>query len=228
MESNQYVHADLFAPLKTSGDKKFLCLTDAFTKYVELVIIPNKEALTVVTGIFNWRICKFGLPLEIVTDHGKKITNQMAQPLFEALDIRYPTTSTITKHLTAFVDDTTLDFEIYVPVLMFAYNTSFHWSVQATAFSHMYGLKAQLPSFFALDFCRMHGPKMENDNLLCMLHDPRDLAVQNNLLATDRQNEDFDKKASNHMFHEGQYVPLNEFNFLNKNKKLAPKFSGSI
>jgi hypothetical protein len=74
----------------------------------------------------------------------------------------------------------------------------------------------------------MHDPKMENDNLLCMLHHPQDLAVQNNLLATDRQNEDFDKKVSNHMFHEGQYVPLNEFNFLNKNKKLVPKFSGSI
>jgi hypothetical protein len=96
----------------------------------------------------------------------------MAQPLFETLDIRYPTTSTITKHLTAFVDDTTMDWEIYVPALMFAYNTSFHRSVQATAFSQMYGLKVQLPSFFALDFCRMHDPKMENDNLLCMLHHP--------------------------------------------------------
>ncbi len=42
-EPNQRIHADLFGPLKTtSGDKKFiLCLTDAFTKYVELVTIKN-------------------------------------------------------------------------------------------------------------------------------------------------------------------------------------------
>jgi hypothetical protein len=29
-----------------------------------------------------------------------------------------------------------------------------------------------------------------------------------------------------HEFHEGQFVLLNEFNFLNKNRKLAPKYSG--
>jgi hypothetical protein len=44
-EPNQHVHADLFGLLKTSeGDKKFiLCLTDTFTKYVKLVMIPNKR-----------------------------------------------------------------------------------------------------------------------------------------------------------------------------------------
>jgi hypothetical protein len=43
-EPNQRVHGDLFGPLKTSdGDKKFiLCITDAFTKYVELIVFPNK------------------------------------------------------------------------------------------------------------------------------------------------------------------------------------------
>jgi hypothetical protein len=54
-EPNQRVHADLFGPLKNvDGDKKFiLCITDAFTKYVELVVLPNKEALTVATAILN-------------------------------------------------------------------------------------------------------------------------------------------------------------------------------
>jgi hypothetical protein len=60
-EPNQRIHADLFSPLKTtSGDKKFiLCLTDAFTKYVQLVTIPNKEAFTVATAILNLWICLF-------------------------------------------------------------------------------------------------------------------------------------------------------------------------
>jgi hypothetical protein len=39
-EPNQHVHADLF-------------VADAFTKYVELIVIPNKEALTVATAILN-------------------------------------------------------------------------------------------------------------------------------------------------------------------------------
>ncbi len=44
-EPNQRVHADLFGSLKCPNwDKKFiLCVTDAFTKYVEIVIIPKKR-----------------------------------------------------------------------------------------------------------------------------------------------------------------------------------------
>jgi hypothetical protein len=204
MEPNQRVHADLFGPLKTlDGEKKFiLCLTDAFTKYVELVMIPNKEAFTVATALLNRWICRFGLPLEIVTDQGKEFTNQMVPKLFCGLDDKHSTTSsyhpqcnsqaevcnkTIAKYLGAFVDETTLDWEVYVPALMFAYNTSFHRSVQATPFSLTYGIEARLPALFAPDFCRLHDPDSANDNLLGTLQQARDLAVQNNLLATDKQ-----------------------------------------
>jgi hypothetical protein len=83
-----------------------------------------------------------------------------------------------------------------------------------------------LPAFFAPDFRRLHDPDSSENNLLSTLHHARDLAVENNLLATDKQKEYFDKQASHHTFHEGQFVLLNEFNFLNKNKKLAPKYSG--
>jgi hypothetical protein len=40
---NQRIHMDLFGPLKMpgSGEKYILCITDAFSKYVELVAIPD-------------------------------------------------------------------------------------------------------------------------------------------------------------------------------------------
>jgi len=87
----------------------------------------------------------------------------MAVELFKALNIRHSTTSsyhpqcnsqaevcnkTIAKYLAAFVDSSTLDWEHYVPALMFAYKTSFHRSIQATPFSLTYGLEACLPAFF--------------------------------------------------------------------------------
>ncbi len=46
---------------------------------VELVVLPNKEALTVATAILNRWICRHGLPLEFLTDQGKEFTNKMAQ-----------------------------------------------------------------------------------------------------------------------------------------------------
>ena len=242
-EPNQRVHADLFGPLKTAnGDKKFiLCITDAFTKYVELVVLPNKEALTMSSGIFNHWICRFGLPLEIVTDQGKEFNNKMADHLFSELNIRHSTTSsyhpqcnsqaevcnkTIAKYLADYVDDSTLNWEHYMPAMMFAYNTSFHRSIQATPFSLTYGLEARLPSFFAPDFRRLHDPDNGDGTLLEQLRRAREMAVANNLLATDKQKEYFDRTATHHDFHEGQFVLLNDFNFLNRNRKLAPKFSG--
>jgi hypothetical protein len=45
---NQRVHMDLFGPLKTSesGKKYTMCNTDAFSKYLEPLAIPDKTAIT--------------------------------------------------------------------------------------------------------------------------------------------------------------------------------------
>ncbi len=99
--------------------------------------------------------------------------NKLAEHLFSSLNIRHSITSsyhsqcnsqaavcnkTIAKYLAAFVDESTLDWEIYVPALMFAYNTSYHRSIKATPFSLTYGLEARLPSFFPPDFCLTSRP----------------------------------------------------------------------
>jgi hypothetical protein len=54
----------LFGPLKTTdtSKKNILAMTDAFTKYVELVAIPDNDALTVTSAIFSRWICRHGLP----------------------------------------------------------------------------------------------------------------------------------------------------------------------
>ena len=60
-EPQQRVHADLFGSLKIETGKKYiLCMTDAFTKYAEMVAIPNKESFTVATPIFKRWICRSG------------------------------------------------------------------------------------------------------------------------------------------------------------------------
>ena len=64
---------------------------------------------------------------------------------------------TIAKYLAAFVNESTLDWELYLPALAFAYNTSHHRSVKATPFSLTFGIEAWLPSFFAPNFQRLDG-----------------------------------------------------------------------
>jgi hypothetical protein len=156
-EPNQRIHADLFGPLKTtnSAKKYILAMTDACTKYVELVALPDKEALTVTSAIFSKWICRYGLPLELITDQGREFANKMSDELYDLLQMKHQTTSarhpqcnsqverfnqTIAKYLNSFVDSTTLDWELYLAPLMLCYNTSFHRSVQNTPFFLTYGM----------------------------------------------------------------------------------------
>ena len=70
---NLRIHMDFFGPLKTSKSRKkyIMVVTDAFTKYVELIAIPEKQAKTVATTLFTKWLCRNGLPNEIVSDGGK-------------------------------------------------------------------------------------------------------------------------------------------------------------
>ena len=71
-QPKQRIHVELFGPLKTSerSNKFILCITDAFTKYAEVISIPDKKAVTLSNEIFtNW-ICRFGSPLQVHSNLG--------------------------------------------------------------------------------------------------------------------------------------------------------------
>ena len=51
------------------GKKYIMVVTDAFSKYVELIAIPDKQAETVANALFTKWLCRHGLPAEIVSDN---------------------------------------------------------------------------------------------------------------------------------------------------------------
>ena len=239
---NQRVHVDLFGPLITSaqGKKMILCMTDAFTKYVELVALPNKEAGTTGSAIFNRWICRYGTPLEIVSDGGKEFCNQLADELYKLLGIEHTTTTpyhpqcnaqaevcnkTIQKYLASFVDKNTLDWEMYLAPLAFSYNTSLHRSVKATPYFLTYGNDARAPSFPNPDVQRYYGESQAAE-WYQTLQLARQLAIQNNMQATQRAEADHNRNALPYNYIVGQMVWLDERNFLHKNRKLAANWTG--
>ena len=87
---------DLFGPLKSrsaSGNKLILAITDAFTKYTELVPLHSKEASTVARAFFEQWICRFGVPTAIVSDRGKEFLNAVMQDLNKWLGANHDKTS---------------------------------------------------------------------------------------------------------------------------------------
>jgi len=236
---NQRVHADLFGPLKTSqkGKKFILVMTDAFTRYVELVAIENKETETVANHIFVHWICRYGVPLELVTDQGKEFVSKVCQDLWKKLDLVHNTTSprhpqanaqaevvnrSIIRYLSSFVDESTLDWECYLPPLMFSYNTTFHRSIKSSPFFLSFGTHPRLPH-------ELTGPSYGSDlptELMQRLQVARNIARQLMDKAAMEYKEQHDEKAKVRPFEVNQAVLLDEHSFLHKNQKLCPKFSG--
>jgi hypothetical protein len=242
-EPNQRIHADLFGPLRTSGNGKrfLLCITDAFTKYIELASLDNKEAETVTEAIFQRWICRYGIPLEIITDQGKEFCNRLSDDLYQKLGTHHQRTSprhpacnsqaevankTIAKYLASFVDESTLDWEYYVYPLTFYYNTSFHRSIQATPYELTYGMEPRMPGIPGPELRRKFYGESTTDERIQRLLFARDLARRHNEEATEKTKKDYDKKATPHNYTIGQLVLLDEHSFLHKNTKLAPKWSG--
>jgi hypothetical protein len=54
---------------------------------------------------------------------------------------------TVKKFLKSFVDDTTLNWETFLPALAISYKTSYHPTIATTPFKLLFGEKARLPSF---------------------------------------------------------------------------------
>jgi hypothetical protein len=237
------VHADLFGPLKTSdkGKKFILCITDAFTKYVELAALPNKEAATVAEAIFDKWICRFGTPIDLVTDQGTEFCAKLSNELFTRLGTAHLTTSshhpqcnsqaevankTIAKYLSSFCDDSTLDWELYLAPLMFSYNTSFHRTIKTSPFALTFGIEPRLPALPTPDLRRKFYGESTTDDLIRKLLLTRDIARRNSEVASEEAEKQFNKSAQPHAFLPDQLVLLDEHSFLAKNQKLAPKWSG--
>jgi hypothetical protein len=242
-EPNQHILADLFGPLKTtnSGKNFILCITDAFTKYIELVPLPNKGANTVTDAIFFKWFCRFSTPLDLITDQGKEFCARLSDDLFKRLGTTHLTTSshhpqcnslaevankTIAKYLSSFCDDSTLNWELYLALLMFSYNASFHRSIKTSPFFLTFRMEPQLPSLPTPDLRRKFYGESTSDDIIRKLLIARNVARQNNEDASDQARAQFDSKAAPHKFLPNQLVLLDEHNFLGKNQKLAPKWTG--
>ena len=153
---NVRVHADLFGPLLPSaqGNKYILVMTDAFSKFVQLVALPNKEAETVAKAIFHKWICLFSPMKILLTDNGKEFANKLDQQLCAMLDIQHKFTSSlhpqtnasaetfnkwILNYMRAGYIGTNDDWENLLPCLTIAYNSAVHDTTQRSPFFLTFG-----------------------------------------------------------------------------------------
>ena len=59
-------------PVTDDGNRYIMVVGDYFTKWVEDYTIPNQEVTTVAKQLVHNSCCRYGAPLEIQPDQGRK------------------------------------------------------------------------------------------------------------------------------------------------------------
>ena len=75
------------------GNRYILLLTDHYSKYVEIISVPNMTAEVCASKILNEYIARWGCPLSIHSDQGRTYESQIFKELCRMLEIRKTRTS---------------------------------------------------------------------------------------------------------------------------------------
>ena len=137
-------------PKSRSGNMYILTMVDLFSKWAEGIPLRNKEAVTVARALFDVVICRYGFPLQILSDNGKEFESGVLRELCRLTNIDKirttaykPSTNgaverfhrTLNSMLGKVVAEHQRDWDERLPAVMAAYRSSAH---EATGFSPNY------------------------------------------------------------------------------------------
>ncbi len=109
--------------------------------------------------------------------------------------------------------------------MLFAYNTSFYSTTKCTPFFLTYGHEARYPSNPNPEIQHHYGDTLAV-KWYSQLQEARKMATHHSVQASEKSKENFDSHTFPIKYSIGQLVWLNEFNFLGRNRKLSPNWSG--
>jgi len=133
---------------------------------------------------------------------------------------------TVKKFLHSFVDDTTLNWETFLPALAISYNTSYLYTIATTPFELLFGEKARLPSFPNEDIQQIHYRETSAAERFNLLQKLRAKAHQSATEHGLKSKSTFDKNTVPLKFKIGDNVFISNDFYDGKNPKLAPTFTG--
>jgi Integrase zinc binding domain len=213
---NTRIHTDLFGPMVDATRKSayILCITDAFTKYAVVTSISNKDAQTEFVNKLLAELCEM-----LNVQHSKTTPyHPQCNSQVEVFN------KTVKQYLASYVDETTLNWDEFLPALLLAYNTSYHSTIATTPFELLFGIRPRLPSLPASEIQRKHYGESFPAEELQLLQNARQVARQHAEQQGQKYKANFDKHATSHNFQIDQKVWLSDTTSLGKNQKLTPKW----
>ena len=145
-------------PLSDKGNRYLLVVSDYYTTWAEAM--PDQKAETTAQALISRVVFRYGMPLVIHSDQGRNLESAVIREMCEMLGIKISRTTpyhpqgdglverlntTLIQSLSKYVRPNQTDWDRWVQLVEFGYNTSRHRSTGQTPFELCCGRKARLP-----------------------------------------------------------------------------------
>ena len=143
-----------------TGKENILIMTDAFSKFSVTVVTPNQRALTVAKVLVDKWFHVYGVPSCIHSDQGKSFDNDIIWSLCKMYGVEQSLTcpynpqgnaqcerfnQTLFNLLHTLSKEQKANWPVYIPSLVFAYNTTPHSTTGFQPYQLMFGCRAPTP-----------------------------------------------------------------------------------
>ena len=153
---------DFVGPLPRTryNNRYILVLTCRLTRWATAVPATNADAATVAKTLIERIMCVFGCPRVLQSDRGTHFTAGIIEVINSMMDTRHimgtsysPTSQGLVEAynkvllgmLRKYTDEQQDDWCLYIPYVLFAYNTAKHETLKMTPYEMMFGKEAVLP-----------------------------------------------------------------------------------
>jgi len=158
----QKIQIDVMGPLGRSARSKKYVITaiDYLSKWMESRAVAEATAETLASFFIEQIICRHGVPKEVNTDRGSIFTCEMTDQITKKLGVNHlhstafhPESqglvekrhSTLNSCITMYVETNQKNWDLFLPHITFALNTSIQKTTQFTPFFLVYGREAMMP-----------------------------------------------------------------------------------
>ena len=146
-------------PMTPRGNQYVLLIEDYFSKWVEAFPLERTAAPSVAQCVMNGWISRFGCPSSILSDQGREFESKLFKSLNEMLQVTKIRTTTYHPRTDGMVErsnrtvidvlskyaDGEPDWDLKLPLVLFAVRTSEHASTGFSPFLLTYGREARIP-----------------------------------------------------------------------------------
>ena len=242
----EVIGMDFLGPIKPeslNGNQYILVMTDSFSKWTEVVALPNQTAETTCRALMDKIILYHGPPKIIVTDRGANFTSRLFNGLCKELKTKHKTTTayhpqsngmterfnkTVVEMIRKYIADGFEHWEEVLGPMASAYRNSVHSSTMESPY---FLITARDPSMvidrFLIPETELITPQDYKSQTMKRLREGFTLARKNLLDARVQQKLQYDKRAKEIDFQVGDRVLLDvKVTKLGTSKKLNPRYQG--